>query len=230
MYFRVPARCLALSLPLSLFFCTSAFAMPELDAQAVASTTSASALGQSSLTATPKVKPKRLPPTLHAHIDLTGQRMIVKSGGKTLHRWAISSGKTGHETPAGRFTPAWSAKMWHSRKYNMAPMPYSVFFNGGIATHGTNAVKRLGHPASHGCIRLTTPNARKFYQLVHRHGMKRTRIVVTGYAKQNSYSVAQANTSAAIADGGEPRRRSVYRMPKPTGMPDVGFSISTSDR
>ena len=142
----------------------------------------------------PKVKPKkparaakpkaRWPSTtLSATIDLARQRMTVKAGGTTLHSWEISSGTYGHETPAGRFRPKWIARKWHSRKYNMAPMPYSVFFNGGIATHGTNAVSRLGHPASHGCIRLRTLNARTFYQLVRKHGLKQTRITVTGRAK-----------------------------------------------
>ena len=226
MYFRVPARSLALSI--SLCFCAPAFAMPEIDAPAAASSASTAALGQSSLSAAPAVKPKPLPPTLHAYIDLTAQRMTVKSGGQTLHHWAISSGRTGHETPRGKFTPAWTAKMWHSRKYNMAPMPYSVFFNGGIATHGTNAVKRLGRPASHGCIRLTTPNARKFYQLVHRHGKKRTRIVVTGFAKQSSYSVAQASSSVSPAPVRAARRiKRQYR--NNCGMPSAGFRTMATD-
>ena len=224
MYFRVPVRSLALAV--SLCFCTSAFAMPELDAPSAASTTSTAALGQGSLGAKPQVKTKPLAPTLHAHIDLTAQRMIVKSGGQTLHQFAISSGRSGHETPRGRFTPAWTAKMWHSRKYNMAPMPYSVFFNGGIATHGTNAVKRLGRPASHGCIRLTTSNARKFFQLVHRHGKKRTRIVVTGFAKQVSYSVAQASTSTTPA---ATVRRRKPRVQGNCGMPGAGFSTMAAD-
>ena len=225
MYFRVPMRSLALSL--SFCICTSAYAMPEFDAPQNSAATNATALGQVSLGSTPKPKPQILTPTLHAHIDLTAQRMTVKSDGQTLHHWSISSGRTGHETPTGKFTPAWKAKMWHSLKYNMAPMPYSVFFNGGIATHRTNAVKRLGHPASHGCIRLTTPNARKFYQLVQRHGMKRTRIVVTGFAKQNTYSVAQASTtstSAPIVRRSKRTRHNTY------GTPQVGFSIMTADR
>ena len=44
--------------------------------------------------------------------------------------------------------------MWYSRKYDMSPMPYSVFFRGGYAIHGTGYVKQLGRPASHGCVRL----------------------------------------------------------------------------
>ena len=124
--------------------------------------------------------PRRLKPTLIAKIDLTSQRMTVTQHGKTLYSWKISSGRAGHITPRGTFRPKWASKMWYSRTYNNAPMPYAVFFNGGIATHGTNALNALGRPASHGCIRLRTPNARRLYQLVHKHGYARTRFVVVG--------------------------------------------------
>ncbi|MFT5510080.1 MAG: lipoprotein-anchoring transpeptidase ErfK/SrfK [Hyphomicrobiaceae bacterium] len=130
-----------------------------------------------------RVKARAVAPSLVARIDLNRQRMQVTSNGRVVGSWKISSGKRGHATPPGRFRPQWSSKMHYSRKYNNSPMPYSVFFNGGIATHGTGYTSRLGGAASHGCIRLRTANARKFYQLVHRHGYKRTRIIVTGRAK-----------------------------------------------
>jgi lipoprotein-anchoring transpeptidase ErfK/SrfK len=60
----------------------------------------------------------------------------------------------------------------------MSPMPYSVFYYRGYAIHGTDAVKRLGTPASHGCVRLQTANAAKFYSLVQQVGRGNTRIVV----------------------------------------------------
>lgn len=124
-----------------------------------------------------KVAPRS---TLEVRINLSTQQMAVREHGKTLYTWKISSGRAGYITPRGRFRPKWASKMWYSRKYDGAPMPYAVFFNGGIATHGTAAVSRLGRPASHGCIRLRTPNARRLYQLVHRHGYARTRFVVVG--------------------------------------------------
>jgi lipoprotein-anchoring transpeptidase ErfK/SrfK len=71
------------------------------------------------------------------------------------------------------------ATMWRSKKYNNAPMPYSVFFSGGYAVHGTSHVKALGRPASHGCVRLQTKNAARFYSLVQQAGRKNTRIVIT---------------------------------------------------
>jgi lipoprotein-anchoring transpeptidase ErfK/SrfK len=57
-------------------------------------------------------------------------------------------------------------------------MPHSIFFNKGIAIHGTEEIKRLGRPASHGCIRLHPENARALYQLVKIYGMGNTRISV----------------------------------------------------
>ena len=69
-------------------------------------------------------------------------------------------------------------RMWYSRKYDMSPMPYAVFYRGGYAVHGTGAVKQLGRPASHGCVRLHTANAATFYSLVKQIGRKNTRISI----------------------------------------------------
>lgn len=152
-------------------------------------------------------KPKPKAPSLVARIDLRAQRMYVSAHGKPIASWSISSGKRGHETPPGRFRPQWSSRMHYSRKYNNSPMPYSVFFNGGIATHGTTYTGRLGSPASHGCIRLRTPHARTFYRLVHRHGYKRTRIIVTGRARQPSWTkrrkVARRNNAFGTPYNGQ---------------------------
>jgi hypothetical protein len=34
--------------------------------------------------------------------------------------------------------------MWYSRKYDMSPMPHSLFFRGGYAIHGTGSIRELG--------------------------------------------------------------------------------------
>ena len=123
---------------------------------------------------------KMLEPIVEAKVDLVAQRMHVIVNGEQLHTWKISSGRSGYATPAGTFAPYRIHKMWHSRKYNNAPMPYSVFYDGGFAVHGTSAVGRLGRPASHGCVRLRTSNAKKFYELVRQYGQNRTQIQLTG--------------------------------------------------
>ena len=116
---------------------------------------------------------------LVANVDITTQTMTVKKYGKVIHTWKVSTARGGFVTPAGEWRPYRMHKMWHSRKYDNAPMPYSVFYYGGYAIHGTNHVKALGRPASHGCVRLATPNAAAFYSLVREVGPGNTRIVVT---------------------------------------------------
>jgi len=168
-----------------------------------------------------RAKPKAVAPSLVARIDLNAQRMHVTSNGKPVGSWAISSGKFGHETPPGRFRPQWATKMHYSRKYYNSPMPYSVFFNKGIATHGTAHARLLGRPASHGCIRLRTANARKFYNLVKRHGYKRTRIVVTGRAKQ---------TMTASRMRRLPRRRNSFSASSAPGWGPTSYSGQADSR
>jgi lipoprotein-anchoring transpeptidase ErfK/SrfK len=57
-------------------------------------------------------------------------------------------------------------------------MPYAVFYHRGYAVHATYDTKRLGRPASHGCVRLAPENAAKFFALVQQAGNKNTRIVI----------------------------------------------------
>ena len=68
--------------------------------------------------------------------------------------------------------------MHYSSKYDNAPMPNSIFFHGGYAIHATYDIKRLGRPASHGCIRLSPQNARWLFQLVKDYGKENTFIEI----------------------------------------------------
>jgi lipoprotein-anchoring transpeptidase ErfK/SrfK len=118
--------------------------------------------------------------TLILKADLTAQRLTVMIGGEIKHVWPISSGRRGYATPRGTFHPKWTARMWYSRQYDRSPMPHSVFFNRGVAFHGTRDTGFLGRPASHGCVRLAPANAAQLYALVHQHGYARTSVVVEG--------------------------------------------------
>lgn len=117
--------------------------------------------------------------SLVAKIDVSAQTMTVSQYGQVIYKWRVSTARSGYITPRGTYRPQRLHRMWYSRKYEMSPMPYSVFYHGGYAIHGTNAVKRLGTPASHGCVRLDTANAAKFYSLVKQVGAGNTRIIVT---------------------------------------------------
>jgi lipoprotein-anchoring transpeptidase ErfK/SrfK len=65
-----------------------------------------------------------------------------------------------------------------SSRYDDAPMPYSIFYSGHFAIHGTDQVKKLGRPASSGCIRLHPKNAAKLFDLVKTEGLENARVVV----------------------------------------------------
>jgi lipoprotein-anchoring transpeptidase ErfK/SrfK len=116
---------------------------------------------------------------LVAHIDISRQMMTVKKDGRVLYNWRVSTARKGYRTPTGKWRPTRMHKMWYSRKYDMSPMPYSIFFYGGYAIHGTNYVKALGRPASHGCIRLHTSNAAELYRLTKQVGAGNMRVVIT---------------------------------------------------
>lgn len=115
---------------------------------------------------------------LVARIDLSEQRMTITRGGIPVHSWKVSTARRGYRTPVGTYRPTRTYKRYFSRKYNNSPMPYSVFFYYGYAIHGTNYIKSLGRPASHGCIRLHPKNAAHFYRLVHKYGYRNTQIVI----------------------------------------------------
>jgi lipoprotein-anchoring transpeptidase ErfK/SrfK len=114
-----------------------------------------------------------------AKISISQQTMTVSEDGNVLYSWSVSTGGKGYRTPRGTYRPVRMAKMWYSRKYDNAPMPNSIFFKGGYAIHGTNHIKSLGRPASHGCVRLHPANAKVLYELVRAHGPRNTRIVLT---------------------------------------------------
>lgn len=121
---------------------------------------------------------KRSSSDLHIAIDVGSQTMEVYVDGSLRHRWPVSTGRSGYETPGGTYRPQRLEKQWYSRKYDDAPMPNAVFFSGGYAIHGTTETRNLGRRASHGCVRLSPRNASTLFSLVSDHGHRRTRIVV----------------------------------------------------
>ncbi len=122
-------------------------------------------------------------PHVVAKISISQRRMelvvVNGSGQPETYVWKVSTGRDGFDTPTGTFRPTWLDINHKSNQYEDAPMPFAVFFSGGYAVHGTDAVARLGKPASHGCVRLSPANAEMFYSLVHAYGKWNTRIEIT---------------------------------------------------
>jgi lipoprotein-anchoring transpeptidase ErfK/SrfK len=111
-------------------------------------------------------------------VDLSQQRMLVYVKGRLRHKWPVSTGRRRYRTPTGTYRPQRLERDYYSRKYNNSPMPHSIFFRGGYAIHGTDYVRQLGRPASHGCVRLSRRNAARLFRLVRRYGRRRVKIAI----------------------------------------------------
>ncbi|HKK85821.1 MAG TPA: L,D-transpeptidase [Roseovarius sp.] len=115
---------------------------------------------------------------LEARIDLSDQEMTVVFEGEAIHHWPVSSARAGKFTPTGLFHVQVMKRMHYSTLYDNAPMPFSIFFSGNFAIHGTTQVDRLGNPASAGCIRLHPENAEALYNLIRQVGRTQTLIEI----------------------------------------------------
>jgi len=95
-------------------------------------------------------------------VSLTDQTVYAYAGDQLVGVAPTSTAREGYITPAGIFSVLEKNRMYHSKKYDNAPMPYAQRIDQyGIAMHG-GAIP--GYPASHGCIRLPTQFAAKLFR------------------------------------------------------------------
>ena len=97
-------------------------------------------------------------------VTKSDQRMVVAVNGQPRFKWQVSTGKRGFDTPRGSYKVSWLDEHHKSKQYSDAPMPYAIFFDEGKAIHGSAG--SVGGPASHGCVRLSTGNAKTLFRLV----------------------------------------------------------------
>lgn len=137
----------------------------------------------------PAVVPQRTLPPPVSDVLNSGVLIVVSNASQQMYvfkdgvQWAsspVSTGKQGHETPAGVF-PILQKKVYHrSNLYSNAPMPYMQRLTWrGIAIH---AGRLPGYPASHGCIRLPYSFARSLFGLTRAEA---TTVVVTNDAVES---------------------------------------------
>jgi hypothetical protein len=141
-------------------------------------------------------------------VDKSAQRMTVARDGEALYTWPVSTGRSGYATPSGSFTPFRMEADHYSKEWDDAPMPHSIFFTKiGHAIHGSYETKKLGTPASHGCVRLSPAHAATLFAMVKQDGVTNTKVVLTG-----SEQVALARRGSEARRDDE-TRRSTYVNP-----------------
>lgn len=134
----------------------------------------------------------------HANIAISvnksTQRMTVAVDGQQRYVWPVSTGRAGYQTPSGSFRINRLDADHHSKEYDNAFMPDSMFFDlEGHAIHGFNDVPHLGMAVSHGCVRLSPANAAVLFDLVKTEGIGNTSVSITGHIP-NSPLVASRRT------------------------------------
>jgi len=108
--------------------------------------------------------------TIIAVVDKSDQKLHLYENGLKKYSWEVSTARKGKVTPTGTWNAQWLSKHHKSSLYNNAPMPYSIFYHGNFAIHGTDQISRLGVPASSGCVRLHPENAAVLYAMVEQVG------------------------------------------------------------
>jgi len=132
-------------------------------------------------------------------IDKNNQQMTVAVDGVQRYTWPVSSGIPSHETPNGTFRAFRMEADHFSKEWDDAPMPHSIFFTKvGHAIHGTDSVRKLGMPASHGCVRLSRENAATLYALVQEQGVLNTTVTLTG---SSQVALARGKRGTQVARG-----------------------------
>ena len=102
--------------------------------------------------------------------DLSRRRLYVEHNGKTVRRFTIAIGRRGNPTPKGRFSVTDKLRVTDRRSPygccvlaltgHQTRLPASWPGGDRLAVHATKELATLGRPASLGCMRVTSAQAR----------------------------------------------------------------------
>jgi lipoprotein-anchoring transpeptidase ErfK/SrfK len=95
-------------------------------------------------------------------IDLRHQRLVAWDGPSPSYAVLVSTGKSSTPTPTGVFSvqSRYRYARMQGEDYDIADVPYTLYFVGGYAIHGAYWHHRFGTPISHGCVNVAVNHAR----------------------------------------------------------------------
>ena len=98
-------------------------------------------------------------------VSLPDQRCFVYRNGVRIGVSTVSTGREGHETPAGVFIILQKDVDHHSSLYDDASMPFTERLTwSGVALHAGGLP---GYPSSHGCVHLPLEFAKLLFSVTH---------------------------------------------------------------
>ncbi|RLC75261.1 MAG: hypothetical protein DRJ03_22740, partial [Chloroflexi bacterium] len=94
-------------------------------------------------------------------IDLTHQKLTAYEGSRLVRVGLVSTGLPYTPTPIGQFRVQIKLRYddMSGSDYYLPNVPYVMYFYRGYGLHGTYWHGNFGHPMSHGCVNLPTPDA-----------------------------------------------------------------------
>lgn len=120
---------------------------------------------------TPIERPEEVETEKWIGIDLYEQSLIAYEGETPVFATLISSGLSGWDTPEGLYyiwlryeRTTMSGAYQQPDFYSLQEVPWTMYFNGDIALHGTYWHEGFGYRASHGCVNASITDARWLYE------------------------------------------------------------------
>jgi lipoprotein-anchoring transpeptidase ErfK/SrfK len=107
-----------------------------------------------------------------AQVDISAQKLYLWQGNRVIFSSLVSTGISRYLTPVGQFR-VWGKFLFdhmeggskaRSDYYYLPNVPWVIYFYKDYALHGTYWHRNFGRPMSHGCINLSTPDAKYLYQ------------------------------------------------------------------
>ena len=112
------------------------------------------------------------------HVDRSNQRMEVIVDGEPRYNWRVSTARHGYITPPGTYHPERLAVRWFSSNTTIRRCRIRSSSTAATPSMALTRISWVGHPVSHGCVRLDPGNAAILFGLVERQGSDNTMIVV----------------------------------------------------
>jgi hypothetical protein len=100
----------------------------------------------------------------HACYDRWRHQLNLYANGSLVNSWLVRGGGASTPTRVGRF-PVTYRDLDHVSGIFGSPMPYSQFFSGGQAIHGSRNMMNAFAGHSHGCVNMYVEDARQLWRL-----------------------------------------------------------------
>ncbi|WP_231506114.1 L,D-transpeptidase [Planktothrix serta] len=95
-------------------------------------------------------------------IDLSRQRLIAWEGNQPVYAVIVSTGKSDTPTRTGVFKvyTKYEITRMTGPDYDVPDVPYTMYYDGGMAIHGAYWHNLFGTPVTHGCTNVAVNHAK----------------------------------------------------------------------